>query len=526
MDFYFYCMTHWADSTAEKLIEREKSPVIETGTSISGIPHVGNASDVIRGDAIRKALEQKNKDAKFMWVADDSDPFRKIPANLGQLKDYLGFPVKSIPDLDGCHDSFVDHHVEKFLSELKDYGVSPEVYSALELYRSNAFEKELKTVLDKKQEVIEILNKFRSQDLPEDAVLWKPICSECGRISTTRSLTEEKGIVSYVCQDAQVAGGKVGGCGHRGESDIFQGQGKMPWRVEWAMRWKHFNVTCEPLGKEHASSGGSFWSARLVSERIFDWQPPEPVIYEFFTLNGEKISSSQGNVITLGGWMEICEPEVLKYFMYKKLKKQRDIKLKAIPNLVDEYDHMERIYYGINEGDEEEARLYELSQIQGAYELPLQVPFTLCAVLAQIVPDYDLNEIEKRLRIQGYGLPDEDYSLKRLKNRLKAAGNWIREHGPEHLRFKLISAKDSKDMLEKLQENEKKALNELAAEVEEEPDPESLHKRIYEISRANDIKPPRMFGLIYKLFIGKNRGPKAAMFLSSLDPKEVRKRIT
>jgi len=56
---------HWADVYAGKLIERGKKHVIETGTSISGIPHVGNAGDIIRGDAVRKALSDAGVDVKL-----------------------------------------------------------------------------------------------------------------------------------------------------------------------------------------------------------------------------------------------------------------------------------------------------------------------------------------------------------------------------------------------------------------------------------------------------------------------------
>ena len=114
---------------------------------------------------------------------------------------------------------------------------------------------------------------------------------------------------------------------------------------EWAARWSLFKVTCEPFGKEHATVGGSYDTSKIISKKIFDWEPPEPVVYEFFTLNGEKISSSKGNVITLADWLMIAEPETLKYFMYKRLQKQRDIDLKRIPNLADEYDEVEREFY-------------------------------------------------------------------------------------------------------------------------------------------------------------------------------------
>jgi lysyl-tRNA synthetase class 1 len=159
---------HWADVTAGKLLERGEKHVIETGTSISGIPHVGNASDVIRGDAVRKALEGKGIKPGFIWVSDDSDPFRKIPRGMDSLREFLGFPVHDLPDLEGCHGNFVKHFVEPFLSDLRAFGVEPESFSGTELYRTGVLYPEVKTALENSGKIIGILNRFRGDPLPED----------------------------------------------------------------------------------------------------------------------------------------------------------------------------------------------------------------------------------------------------------------------------------------------------------------------------------------------------------------------
>ncbi|OYT54998.1 MAG: lysine--tRNA ligase [Candidatus Altiarchaeales archaeon ex4484_2] len=510
---------HWSETVARELIERKGLQVIETGTSISGIPHIGNASDVIRGDAIRKVLLERNADVDFIWVADDSDPFRKIPKGMAGLGEYLGFPVKDIPDPDGCHESFVDHYVDGFLSNLKEFGVEPKSYSATELYRSNAFQEGIETVLKRSGEITEILNKFREEPLPEDTVFWSPICENCGRIASTKPTGVDGFMVSYVCQDTEISGGRVKGCGFEGESDIREGRGKLPWRIEWAVRWKHFRVTCEPLGKEHASAGGSFWTSRIISKEILGWEPPIPVIYEFFTLNGEKISSSKGNVITLGNWLDICEPEVLKYSMYKRLKKQRDIKLSSIPALVDEYDRAERVFFGLEEGGDGEGRIYELSQVKKPEKL--QVPYTLCAVLSQVVSDLNLDEITKRLERQGY----RDYSRERLRNRIKLAGEWSRRYGPSYLNFRLIDEEKAEEAKEQLTADERAVLRKIADELDKDLGAEGLHKRIYEISRESGVKPSGVFRAVYHVLVGKDRGPKAALFILSLDPLFVKNRF-
>lgn len=514
---------HWADSVSDELIKRGGKQVLETGTSISGIPHIGNASDVIRADAIRKVLEERKIPVELIWVADDSDPFRKVPKGMEKLKDYLGFPVKDIPDPYGCHKNFVDHFVTKFIEELADFGVKPKIYSGTDLYRSGALSEEIKTAFQKSKEIASILNKFREEPLPENYIPWTPICEKCGKISTAKATSVNGTKVRYICQTTQVAGGEAEGCGYEGESDYLKGMGKMPWRVEWAARWHHFKVTCEPLGKEHAAAGGSFWTSIEISKNIFGWEPPIPVIYEFFTLNGEKISSSKGNVIVLSEWETICEPEVLKFLMYKRLNKQRDINLTAIPQLVDEYDEAEKLYFGGGGTDEEgikAKRSYELSQIQKPKYL--QVPFTLCTTLAQITPDLDIEKISKKLAALGY----KDFDLERLKKRLIVSKKWVETLGPENLRFRLLTEEESREEYNKLDEKQKQALRKLLEEIDVGHTPETLHKKIYETARSVELKPDQLFEAIYRVLTGKSRGPKAASFILSLEKDFVRRRFS
>jgi len=512
-------MTHWSDLVTEELLKRGKMHVIETGTSISGIPHVGNASDVIRGDAVRKVLEDKVK-VGFIWVADDSDPFRKVPKGMESLESYLGYPVRDIPDPDGCHDNFVDHYVTQFLEDLKEFGVNPKPYSATELYRRGEFYKGIKTVMENSNKIIEILNKFRREPLHRDTILWSPICESCGKISTTRSYEIEGNSITYKCEDVELSGGRVYGCGFSGESDLKQGYGKLPWRVEWALRWAHFKVTCEPLGKEHASAGGSFWTAKEICKEVFGWEPPLPVIYEFFTLNGEKISSSKGNVITLSDWLKISEAEVLKFFMYKRLQKQRDINLGRIPAMVDEYDQAERVYFGLGECGEEGRRKYELAQV--SEPRMLGVPFTLCAVLSQIVPGLDLDDISERLKNSGY----ENFDLERLELRLRLARNWNQDYGPEYLDFKMIGDGEADVVKAGLNGKQKEGLGILAKDLDKKFTPKELHKRIYETARGIELDPNSLFEAVYLVLIGKKKGPRAGMFLLSLDREFVKERLS
>lgn len=507
---------HWSDEIVDSLRLRGKDHVIATGTSISGIPHVGNASDVIRGDCVRKALTQVGLKAELIWVSDDSDPFRKVPKGMENLGDYLGFPVKDIPSPDGSDIGYVRHLVEPFIADLKSYGVEPTVYSGTDLYRSGKLNEQIETAFEKSHEIAEILNKFRREPLPEGWVPWTPICEGCGRISTTNAVSVDGLKVEYVCETTDISGGTAKGCGHQGVSDALSGMGKLPWRVEWAARWAAFKVTCEPFGKDHAVAGASYDTSKIISSEIFSWEAPVPVVYEFFTLNGSKISSSRGNVITLGDWLKIAEPEVLKYFMYKRLAKARDINLRMVTNLVDEYDMCERAYFKKEEDpDGSKSRIYELSQVgKPRY---LNIPFTFCAVLSQIAAE---DELDKKAKASGY----EGYDLERLKQRVELAGQWVSMYGPEYLRFTLNKRDHTIQEYESLPLENRKALHALVDEVRKNHDPVKLHKIIYETARSNNLKPPELFKSIYQSLIGKERGPKAASFLLGLGYEELKDR--
>ena len=220
-------MVFWADNAAREMLARSKykyidrefkaeKQVIETGTSISGVPHIGNASDVIRAEAVRRALKDLRVNTEFLWVADDMDPFRKVPANLNpSYEKYLGMPVSSLPDPEGCCKNYVDHFVTLFIESLKEYGVRPRAISSTENYRKGLMYPYIKQAIDKRDQLRVILNKYRKEPLPEGWIPWNAVCENCGKIATTVAVSVEDDYVSYVCQDTVVGGkNKVRGCGH------------------------------------------------------------------------------------------------------------------------------------------------------------------------------------------------------------------------------------------------------------------------------------------------------------------------
>jgi lysyl-tRNA synthetase class 1 len=147
------------------------------------------------------------------------------------------------------------------------------------------------------------------------------------------------------------------------------------------------------------------------------------------------------------------------------------------------------------------------------------VPYTLCAVLAQVIPHSDSKAIKAKVDGMGY----RDYDLKRVEARVRLSGEWVKKYGPDYLVFDLKV--DTSKFHESLTELQKKALSLIALELDKSWTPETFHKRIYALSREIGLEPAETFKAIYLTLIGKEKGPKAAAFILSLEKDFVRERF-
>lgn len=521
-------MRHWVENVADSLKERDvKKHVIASGTSISGSIHIGNSCDVFIANAVTKALKNQGAAAEVIWIADDYDPLRKVPFPLpASYEKYLGFPYSIIPCPEDCCTNFVEHFQKPFLDTLDDFGISLKAYSGEKMYKEGVYDDYVRLSLEKASEIREIFNQYRENPLPDDWLPYNPICSECIRINTTFAYDFDGDTVYYRCE-----------CGTESEMDIKSGEGKLTWRVEWAARWKILGITCEPFGKDHAASGGSYDVSSIISKEIFDYPAPYPVPYEWITLDGDAMSKSQGVFFTPGQWLEIGAPETLNYFIFRsKPLKHKDFNPKMpFLDFIDQYDRVERIYYGNEEAasakeEEKSKKIYEICQIQKSENMPLQPSYRFMTVAYQIAD----GKIEKVFEIlkKNSQLPDhmeklqfEDLSkedLNRLNMRLNHVKNWLETYAPEFVKFH-VSKKIPKLPLG---EDQTQFLLKLADLLEQKNyTAEELHDEMYILLREFDMKPQKAFQAIYKTIIGKKQGPRAASFVLSLDKDFVIKRF-
>ena len=122
--------------------------------------------------------------------------------------------------------------------------------------------------------------------------------------------------------------------GKRTEIPVIGGHCKLQWKADWAMRWQALGVDYEMSGKDLIDS------VRLSSAivRILGGMPPAGFTYELFLdENGEKISKSRGNGLSMEDWLRYAPPESLSQFMYQKPSQAKRLYFDVIPKYVDEY---------------------------------------------------------------------------------------------------------------------------------------------------------------------------------------------
>jgi len=518
----------WTDKIAREIVEMKKfryldKPVpkfkkfvVKSAASISGVLHIGRLSDTIRVETVHRSLIDLGVKAEFIWSADNVDPLRKIPKGVPEsYKEYIGVPVTEIPDPQGCHKSYEEHHRSLYLKIVNNFIQSKmKVYSMREEYLKGTFKKEIKIILKNYEKVVQILNSHRPKDspLPKYWSPWQPICKNCGKIITTKVTRVEKGKVYYVCKNYSFKTQTAIGCGYEGVDDPTKGNGKLLYRSELAAQHAHWKVRAEGFGKEYIVPGSAFWVATEIMEKILKFPSSIPIFYEHLVIDGKKMSASVGNIVYPHEWLKVASPELLRLLFLKDPMRERNFRWTDIPNMNDEYDRLEQVYYGIKKAPTERdeinfKRLYQMLQIK---PIPKKqgtlAPFTVFVEIAKILPEKDqLKFTLGKLMEFGYKGKDE----KRIKERLEYAKAWYEKYGQKES----VKVEISGEI--------KAGIEELIQLIRKEKDGEKLQKEIFEIAKKHGIKPVEFFKCIYKILLNSERGPRLGPYIVDRGSAEV-----
>ncbi|WP_226011037.1 lysine--tRNA ligase [Halomicrobium salinisoli] len=551
----------WADDVADEIEAREPADpiVIKGAISPSGVPHLGNVNEIMRGYVVAEVLRERGHEVRQVFTTDDRDPLRKLPrkladldgnvvdlgdVNAGALGKNLGRPYTDIPDPFGCCDSYGDHFSQLIEDSAELLGVDIEVLSTTDLYEDGEFEALTRHVLENQDRAREVLSEYQDK-VDDEYVPFNPICAECGKITeTVTGVDLDAGTVDYRCTDMEAGDRTIDGCGHEGTATLREG--KLPWRFEWPAGWDVLDVDFEPFGKDHAE--GSWPSGVDVAENVLDVEPPVPMVYEWFTLDGEPFSSSEGHVVLAHDVLDVLEPEVLRYFFTKDPSKARDFSIERLDQLVDEFDQVERRFYGEEDADERERRLAERAYpvairptvadvfdadlpgdgwldvatdadararvedlVEGRFADRARVPYTFAAVLGM----FDDPELRADVaRKEGHLTEDTpEWAGDVALGRVDLASEWARRTDNE-FNYEL---KRSEMPAVDLDPAVADALDELADFVDAGHDGEAIQGEIYETAKRHDVDMGELFGAGYRLLFGEDEGPQLGPFVAKLD---------
>lgn len=522
--------SHWADQMADKII-REKgdldSYTCASGITPSGTVHIGNFREIITVDLVVRALRDRGKNVRFIYSWDDYDVFRKVPANMPDpeiLEKYLRYPITMVPDTTGRNENYARHHEVDIEKELPRVGINPEFLYQASRYRANRYAEGMKKALQNRELIKECLNEYRDEQhkmKPED-VYW-PVSVFCGKCNKdTTEITDYDGEygISYKCE-----------CGNCETADLrtFKGA-KLGWRVDWPMRWNEEKVVFEPGGKDHISPGGSYDTAKLVSKKIYNWDAPITMRYDFVNLKGVpgKMSSSKGKVISLVDALEVYQPEVLRYiFAGTRPNTEFAISFDLDVNKVyEDYDKTERIVWGVDKAKSEdvlakEKRIYILSQIDGKMPsvMPYQIGFRMMTTLLQTYSG-DIDAVIKSL---GDVKPEQEAALRR---RAQCAWYWIRECAPscaEDFCFALREDGSKADLSGDMLAAVKRVRDEVVPRVGSFALDKECQQAMYDIATELGLDAKALFTALYQALIGKDQGPRLASFMKIIGKEKLQK---
>jgi len=517
----------WADRIAQEIearFGRSRKLFVRDEKTISGRVHVGSMRGVAIHGAVAEALAARGVEAEFAYELNDFDVFDSVPGYLPQeqFSPYLGMLLKDVPSPEPGFESFAHYYGAEFRKVIETTGFTPRFYWGSEVYLSGRMDGVIREALEHPQEIRRI---YKEVSGGERAETWLPIsvvCPQCRKVATTQATDFDGETVAVVCITPK--GGYAQGCGFEGRVSPFGGNAKLPWKPEWAAKWKVMAVDVEGGGKDHSTKGGSRDVANHIAREVFHYEPPCDIPYEFFLVGGKKMSSSKGRGSSSHEIAELMPPKIFRLALFSKDINQAfnfDPEGDTLPVLFDLYDKLATSCW---EGAQDDyARLFAMVHPGGEAPEPHFLPrFSQVAFLAQMPHLSFFEEVE---RLKGYPLTDADRD--EAQERREYAGRWLRDYAPEKFVFELKTTLP--DEVQALSGVQKGALREILHVLRQEevlPDGETLHEMLHTIKTTHTIPPGDFFSAIYLAFFGKPQGPKAGWFLSGLQRDFVLERLS
>jgi lysyl-tRNA synthetase class 1 len=289
----------------------------------------------------------------------------------------------------------------------------------------------------------------------------------------------------------------------------LDGNCKLQWKVDWAMRWYALEVDFEMYGKDLIES--AILSSKIIN--LIGKKNPSGFAYELFLdEKGEKISKSKGNGITIDQWLEYASPESLSLYMYQNPKRAKKLYKEIVPKAVDDYlDFIEKS----KKQNELQLLMNPVWHVHNG-EVPKEDMIMTFSMLLNLVETSNANAKELLWKFVKKYKPDISeknfpifdglvgYAIKYFNDVIKV-----------------------KKKYKKPNESEKSALKALVQTLEKCTDdmsPEDIQTQIYSTGKENGYSDNLRdwFKLIYEVIFGDENGPRMGFFISFFGVNETK----
>lgn len=477
----------------------------ETGYGPSGAPHIGTFGEVIRTLWVMRAFSELTGNAypvRLIMFSDDYDAMRKVPDDMPEwMNEHLGKPLTSVPnpygnygdDMEGMSFGmannmklvdFVDNILNSY--DGSKVGHSPNrsrvsFVSSSDYYKSGKFNDLLDRVWDNYDAIRAIMLPTLGEDRRATYSPFMPVYGDQVHQNVVGPFMGDNGRMIKFSR------------GPRNRSiTITNGNTKLQWKVDWAMRWVHFDVDYEMSGKDLIDSVKA--SSQIC--RILGGTPPLNLTYELFLdENGAKISKSKGNGFTVEQWLTYGTVGSLMLFMFQNPRAAKKLYRDLVPQLEDQYIKLRQ---KLNLTCDDPTWHF---QVATPPPLAADLSYSLMLNLAIVA------QAENADQLLAYLMQGRDFS--------GTTAQFIRELAPKVIAYakdKGLFARERREPTEK----ERAAFHELAerfAAMLPNMDAEHFQYQVYEVGKRHGFEPLRSwFQALYECLLGSSDGPRFGAF--------------
>jgi lysyl-tRNA synthetase class 1 len=506
----------WPFEQAKAIVARlKKQPkdevLFETGYGPSGLPHIGTFGEVARTTMVRHAFRVLTEDkikTRLIAFSDDMDGLRKVPDNVPNkemLTAHLGKPLTRVPDpFSNEYPSFGAHNNARLRAFLDAFGFDYEFASATDYYTSGRFDAAMRRMLEVYDRVMEIILPTLGAERRATYSPFLPISPATGKVLYVPMVERNvsKGTVVYIDPDT----------GEKTETAVTGGRVKCQWKADWAMRWFALGIDYEMAGKDLIDSVKL--SSRICT--ALGGAPPEGFNYELFLdEQGQKISKSKGNGLTIDEWLRYASPESLSLFMYREPKAAKRLHFDVIPRNVDDY---QQFLDGFPRQDARQQLANPVWHIHAGHPPAADMPVTFQLLLTLVSSSNAENAATLWGFIGRYRPGVTPQTHPKLDAMVGYAINYYRDFVAPTKKFREPT------------ESERVALQDLRDALSQLPagsSAEEIQNVVYEIGRrepfldavkkGKDGRPGvslDWFNMLYQVLLGQEKGPRFGSFVA------------